>query len=263
MRQWSVAAHREEQVEPAAPQVDVDLVRHHGAGHLGVGDEEHVLVGRAGERDAGQLAHRAVRAVAAGDPRDASIFRDVPSASFSVAATPPASCVRRDELGVPLHRHAEVAEPIAHDALVVVLAEDEDVRIRRDVLPGVAQRDVRGLSPLRPHIRAGAALAELERTIDDAEAGVDLQRARLHAERPRLQRGSGVPVDDRRAHAAPRELIGEHEPRRAGSDDQNVRLHRASSVNLFGRPSPVNAKPGPRDYSDAHVSYRRDSPERA
>ena len=50
-----LAAHREEQVEARAPEIDVDLVRHHRAGHLDVGDEEDVLVGRAGEVDVDSL----------------------------------------------------------------------------------------------------------------------------------------------------------------------------------------------------------------
>ena len=34
-----------------------------------------------------------------------------------------------------------------------------------------------------------------------------------------------MPVDDQHAHAAPHELIGEHQPGRAGADDQNVGIH--------------------------------------
>ena len=68
-----LAAHREQQMKSLAPQIDVDLVGDHAAGHLDVGDEEHVLVGRAREGDAAQLAHGAARAVASGDPGGAAI----------------------------------------------------------------------------------------------------------------------------------------------------------------------------------------------
>ena len=57
---------------------------------------------------------------------------------------------------------------------------------------------------------------------DEAQVRVDLQRARLHAQRPRLLRRSGMPVDDQRAHAPSRELIREHQPGRAGADDEDV-----------------------------------------
>ena len=88
----------------------------------------------------------------------------------------------------------------------------------------------RGPPPLGPDVGAGGALAELERPLDDAEVRVDLERACLHAQRPRLERRAGVPVDDQRAHAAPTELIGEHQPGRAGSDDEDVGIHRHGPV---------------------------------
>ena len=51
-----------------APQVNVDLVRNHAPGHLGIGNEEYVLVRCAGEFDAAALANDAARAVASGKP---------------------------------------------------------------------------------------------------------------------------------------------------------------------------------------------------
>ncbi len=53
------AAHREEEMKPVLPEIDVELAGLHRAGRLGVGDEERMLIGRAGEFDAAQLAHRA------------------------------------------------------------------------------------------------------------------------------------------------------------------------------------------------------------
>src|SRR5947207_1581819 len=34
-----------------------------------------------------------------------------------------------------------------------------------------------------------------------------------------------MPVDDLRAHAAPRELVGEHQPGRAGANDEDIGVH--------------------------------------
>ena len=50
-----------------------------------------------------------------------------------------------------------------------------------DALPGFTQWNARHLPSLRPDVCAGTTLAELQRSIDDAELRVDLQRARLHA----------------------------------------------------------------------------------
>src|SRR5262249_32227848 len=102
---------------------------------------------------------------------------------------------------------------------------NENERIGRSVLPGFTERNARHLAPLRPDICAGAALAEFERSISDAELGVDLHGARLHAQRPCLERWPGVPVYDQHTYTPPGELIGEHQPGWAGSDDQNVSIH--------------------------------------
>ncbi len=153
--------------------------------------------------------------------------------------------LQADQLGVPLDRYAQVTKLFPHDHFVVVLAENEDVGIGRRVPPGFAERDAGHLPALRPHIRARAALAELQRPIDDAELRVDLQGAGLHAERSRLQRRPGMPVDDPHPHAPPNQLIGEHQPGRTGAHDQNVRVHSRSLDRtqraLFGQ-APANSR---------------------
>lgn len=100
------------------------------------------------------------------------------------------------ELGIPPDGRAPVAEPVAHDPLVVVLAENENERVWTQRSPGLAQGYVGHLAPFRPKVCARAALAELERPLDDAELRVDLQRARLH---PRaLSSAATVPRGARR-----------------------------------------------------------------
>ena len=188
-----------------------------------------MLVGGAGEGDAAELADRAAGAVAAGDPGgDELAARAVGVRERGRDAV--GLLLEGDQLRAPLHGLAECAQLVAHDALVVVLAEDQDERIGRDGSPGLAQGNARHLASLRPDVGAGAALAEIERPLDDAELGVDLQRARLHAQRPRLQRRPGMAVDDERAHAAADELVGEHQPGGPGADDQNVRIHRGGAL---------------------------------
>ena len=63
----------------------------------------------------------------------AVIFRLVPSGCLSVAVTLTGFLLEADQLGVPLHRHAQVAKLVAHDPFVVVLAEDQDEGIGRHV----------------------------------------------------------------------------------------------------------------------------------
>src|SRR2546427_12884990 len=68
----------EEQVKSAAPQVHIEDVGGHRPRHLDIGDEEHVLVRRALERDPAELAHRAACSIAPGEPGDPDFaFRTV------------------------------------------------------------------------------------------------------------------------------------------------------------------------------------------
>src|SRR5215470_9232876 len=222
-----LAAHREEQVEALSPEVHVDLVGDHASGHLGIGDKEYVLVGSALKRDAVELAYGAARAIAARDPRRG----DRPSAAVRLLERyrdAVGLLVEADQLGIPLHLHLERVQLLTHDALVVVLAEDENVRIGGRTVAGIAERHMGHPPPLRPHVGAGGGLTQLDRSIDNPEALVDFQRASLHAERACLARGPGVPVDDLGPRAPARELVGEHEAGRARADDEDVSVHSAS-----------------------------------
>ena len=110
--------------------------------------------------------------------------------------------------------------------------KNQEVGIGTDVRARCHPRDTGGPSSPRPHVGTGRALPELQRPLDDAQMRVDLERACLHTQRPRLERRAGVAVHDQRPHASPGELIGEHEPGRARANDQDVRIHvvRASAI---------------------------------
>ena len=130
-----------------------------------------------------------------------------------------------DELGVPVHVAAVSAQLVAEQAFVVVLAEDHQERIRAEIAADIAERDARRAAAARPEVGTGRAPAELERALHQAELGVDLHRARLHAERTRLARRPGMTIDDQRVDAVARELVGEHQAGGAGTDDQYVKIH--------------------------------------
>jgi hypothetical protein len=106
-----------------------------------------------------------------------------------------------------------------------VLPEHQDVGERAHAAADIAERDAGGPFAVRPQVGASRARAERQRLVDDSHLRVDLERARLHRHRARLLRRPRVPVDDHRAHAAARQLIGEHEPGRAGAHDQDFPVH--------------------------------------
>ena len=99
-------------------------------------DEEHMLVRRAFERDAAQLTHGAARAVASPDPpgRD---FVDGAVRVLERCRDVPGILRQADQLRVPLHGHAPVAEGVAQQPFVVVLAEDQEKGIRAQIAPDV------------------------------------------------------------------------------------------------------------------------------
>jgi hypothetical protein len=132
--------------------------------------------------------------------------------------------------------HAVLGELRAHDVLIVVLAKHQHERKRAEALADVADRDACAPASVRPHVGGGGAGAERERLLDDAHLRIDLHRARLHGHRPRLLSRAGVAVDDDGLDAAAGELVGEHQAGRAGTDDENVRVHGGFLVS-FASPS--------------------------
>src|SRR3989454_12454800 len=127
--------------------------------HLDIGDEEHVLIGRALERDPTELAHRAARPIAAGEPGDPDLaFRTVRALERRRHVI---GVLREaDELGVPLYGEAAGAQRVSQQPLVVVLPQDEQVGIRADIPPDVPQRNTRGSPALCPQHGAVGAFAE-------------------------------------------------------------------------------------------------------
>src|SRR2546429_1610668 len=130
------------------------------------------------------------------------------------------------QLGVPLYGEAAGAQRVSQQAFVVVLPQDQEVGIRADIPPDVPQRNARGSPAVCPEHGAVGAFAEGDCLVGQPQVRVDLERACLHAQRPRLTRRTGVLVDDPYTHATSGELVREHQPGGAGSDDEDVRIHR-------------------------------------
>ena len=218
------AAHRKEEMEASAPEIDVDLSGHHGSGHHRVGDIEDVLIRRALELDAVQLPHRAAGAVAAGEPGEGRL-PNLPVRMPDPGDHAIAFLRQCDELGPPLDIQPVSPQRFAEETLVVVLSQDQDVRIRAHVASRLPERNPGHAAGAGPHLAARGGRAELQRTVGDLQVPVDLQGARLDSESPGLHGGTVVPVDDSRAHTAPGELVGEHQPGRPRAHDQDARVH--------------------------------------
>ena len=171
-----------------------------------------------------QFAHCAARAVAARDPRCCDLG-DRSVGLLQRCLDVIGVLLEGNQLGVPAHGDSTATQRVTHQPFVVILTKDQKKRIRTQVATDIADRDSSGAPPFGPQVGARRAFAELESAIDDAELRVDLERARLHAQCPRLQSRPWVPVDDQRTYAASRELIREHQPGRPGADDEDVSVH--------------------------------------
>jgi hypothetical protein len=75
---------------------------------------------------------------------------------------------------------------VTHNEFVVILAEDEEKRIRSHLVSGIAQGDASAPLPTCPDVSTSALLTKLQRTVNDSQMRVNFQRARLYTERFRL-----------------------------------------------------------------------------
>src|SRR5438093_783761 len=89
--------------------------------------------------------NRAARAVATGDPigldlqhRTVCLFERCPDVLGGLYQV--------NQLSVPLHVHSPVAQGFSEQPLVLVLTQDQQKRIRTQILPDVTERDA--CSPL-------------------------------------------------------------------------------------------------------------------
>lgn len=114
------------------------------------------------------------------------------------------------------------AQRVAEQALVVVLPQDQQERKRAQIAPDIAERHTRAAAAVGPQVGSARATTRGQRRFGDAELGVDFERARLHAERPGLDRRACMAIYDHAADAASRQLIGQHEAGRPGADNEDV-----------------------------------------
>jgi hypothetical protein len=120
---------------------------------------------------------------------------------------------------------------VAHDAFVVILAEDKKERVRRYFFSDVTQSDACPPLSLCPDISTCAAFAKLQRSINNSQLGVDLQRTRLHSQRSGFNRWPSMSVNDEGAYTASNKLIGKHKAGWAGPDDKNIGVHLSLQCN--------------------------------
>ena len=110
---------------------------------------------------------------------------------------------------------------------MLVLGEDFQERIARQVAADGVEGQPRRLRAAHPQVDRGDAVPALEHRGGQVKRLVQLQRARLHGERPGGGARLGARVDQPHPHALARQPQRQHQPRRAGADDQYGRAGHA------------------------------------
>jgi hypothetical protein len=136
-------------------------------------------VGAIAAREIGGLAHL-VGAVATSEPRHDAGVR----------------LLEPQELDATLDLHAGGGQALDDHALVLILGEDQHERERAQPDARAAERRACGAPPRHPQVHGVEMPAVVDQRVGEADLPIELERARLHHERPRGGTRLGGLVDD-------------------------------------------------------------------
>src|SRR3989454_189265 len=228
---------RKHRGEVALVDRDVQLAVHQRAASVDVRDIEEVLVSAAWKADPKFLAHGGTRAIASGETfglaRRALQTRHDAAVHF----------LEVDQLGHSLDAHVQLFEPLDEEALVLVLRVDEPVGKGALARAEPAELDVRRSPASSPEVRRGEHQPRFDQLVGETELAVELQRSRLHCERPRSAAGSSGLVDDANLDPQTSKPESEHEAGGSCADDENLGVHAASLTEASTRSSRCGAGP--------------------
>jgi len=212
-----MAAHRHaDQRPPVTPEERVHLVLRPVPVQVDVGEQPVLRVWVPAEFQAQLAADPAVRPVGP----DQVVSRDGPRRAFRPADRG-GDAARIDgqaaELGPLLDAAAEFAHPLAENRLGHVLRHIQHEAEGRAVA-GQLQPD-QGL-PVGVHVETAHHLAAGDEPVREAHHVEDLERARVKAEGPGLQRHPVALVDDAGPDAAGQQFAGQHEAGRPRARNQ-------------------------------------------
>ncbi|CAI8749332.1 hypothetical protein EMIT0232MI5_130167 [Pseudomonas sp. IT-232MI5] len=124
--------------------------------------------------------------------------------------------------GVAFDRDVIVFETLDQQPFMFILREDFDERVGRQAFADAVQRQLRDRFAIDPEIRRRHPMAVAHNSVGEVQLPVQLKGARLHRQRSRSGAGRGGFIDDAHAYAEFAQPQGQHQPGRAGADDQDV-----------------------------------------
>ena len=166
-----------------------------GSGRFDIGDVEELPVSSTGIARADRFADDGARAIAPGDvTRLANVFMTFGPAKTGGDAI--ALIREADQFSSPLDRDAELLEPLDQKPLMLVLGEDLEEGIWRQVRADRLEKQARRRLALHPEIDGGDLVASLHNGVGEVQLSVEFERPRLNRQGPRGGPRFGRLVDD-------------------------------------------------------------------
>ncbi|VVO38618.1 hypothetical protein PS718_05588 [Pseudomonas fluorescens] len=133
-----------------------------------------------------------------------------------------ASLLEMLQCGVALDADAIVFEALDQQLFMLVLREYFDERVGRQALADAVQRQLCDRFAIDPEVCRRDLMTVAHDGLGQVQLPIQLQRSRLHRQRPGSGARCGGLVDDAHLHAQFAQPQGQHQPGGAGADDQDI-----------------------------------------
>jgi hypothetical protein len=173
------AGQGEDSEEVGFVEVDMQFAVDRGTGRLDVGDVEDLAIGPAAKAGAESLADQRARAVAAGDVGCLAILF-MPIGSAEAGGDAIALVGEADQIRPSLDRDAELLQPLDQQPLVVILREDLQEGIGRQILADGREGEPRLRFALHPQIDRRNLVAMLHHEVGEVELSVEFEGTRMN-----------------------------------------------------------------------------------
>ena len=107
---------------------------------------------------------------------------------------------------------------------MLVLRVDQRIGIRTQILTHLPEDHMRGLATRLPQVDGGHLPAAAHDRVGQSDLAIEFERASLHRQGARRRTWLRGLIDDADTNAQPSQPQGQHQARRSGADDEDVRL---------------------------------------
>ncbi|MNL11656.1 hypothetical protein D3C87_1324980 [compost metagenome] len=188
---------------------------------LHVGHVENLLISAAGESGVQGFAHDRPGTVATGQVAGLADFQ-LAIGQAQAGGDAVAGFLETLQLGSAFDPDAKGFQAFYQQPFMLVLGIDFEECVGCQALANRAQRQARHGFALDPEVRRSDSMTVLHHGLAEVELAIQLQRPRLHRQRPRRGAGARRLVDDPHADSQFAQPQRQYQSGRAGTDDQDV-----------------------------------------